>query len=345
MIARARQMSRTAALTAAMIALVVAIALVAFVAGYRPVVITTGSMGPAAPEGSLIVAHQRAAQDAGVGDIIVMERTGAVTVTHRIVEVIELPDGRSAAVTRGDANPADDPVPYPLQGQVLVAVQVVPVLGTVVGLLGHPSVSLLIIGSGLALLFVASRARRTVAAALLVVAGFSAATLLSVALFTDTAAVSEHEFTTGTLDITASPVEAVVTMSSMVPGDSVTAPLRVFNDGSIEFRYSMRSTTTEDALAGFLELTVKTGVSSCDGAGWSTDGTVLYRGPLGATSSAPILGSPAPGADPGDRVLRPGQVETLCLHVELPITVGNGAQTLATSATFTFDAEQTANNP
>jgi hypothetical protein len=37
--------------------------------------------------------------------------------------------------------------------------------------------------------------------------------------------------------------------------------------------------------------------------------------------------------------------ETLCFKVELPLATGNLFQTAATTATFTFDAEQTKNNP
>jgi hypothetical protein len=37
--------------------------------------------------------------------------------------------------------------------------------------------------------------------------------------------------------------------------------------------------------------------------------------------------------------------ETLCFRVNLPLATGNGFQSATTTATFTFDAEQTANNP
>ncbi len=43
--------------------------------------------------------------------------------------------------------------------------------------------------------------------------------------------------------------------------------------------------------------------------------------------------------------LAPGASETLCFHVALPTSSSNAYQGLATTATFQFVAEQTANNP
>ena len=49
--------------------------------------------------------------------------------------------------------------------------------------------------------------------------------------------------------------------------------------------------------------------------------------------------------DAGARTLAPGAPETLCVHVALPTSSANAHQGLATTATFQFVAEQTANNP
>ena len=107
----------------------------------------------------------------------------------------------------------------------------------------------------------------------------------------------------------------------------------------------MTSTTTEDTLAGELVLTVKSGVSVCNDANWQADGAVLYTGILGTTATVNLLGNPATGADAGDRVLASTANENLCFNVTLPPAAPNSAQGLSTTATFTFDAEQTANNP
>src|SRR5262249_24071454 len=64
---------------------------------------------------------------------------------------------------------------------------------------------------------------------------------------------------------------------------------------------------------------------------------------LGA--SAALVGDPTPGFQTGDRNLAAGSNEVLCFRLSLPIGTGNPFQGAATTTTFTFDAEQTANNP
>jgi len=52
----------------------------------------------------------------------------------------------------------------------------------------------------------------------------------------------------------------------------------------------------------------------------------------------------ASGAQGGDRALAVSGTETLCFQVSLPLATGNAFTSAASTATFTFDAEQTANN-
>ena len=132
-------------------------------------------------------------------------------------------------------------------------------------------------------------------------------------------------------------------MAAMTPGDQVTQPLDVANLGTLPLRYAMTSTTTEDILASELVLTIKSGVTTCDDANWTTDGTLLYSGILGSTGTTAVLGSNAQGAQAGDRTLAVATNEVLCFNVTLPMSAV--AQGATTTATFTFDAEQTANNP
>lgn len=174
------------------------------------------------------------------------------------------------------------------------------------------------------------------------------ATVLTVsvqALFTDTASVPANAFTSGTLDISTSPTTALVTFTTMAPGDEVTNPVTVSNDGNLDLRYAISSTTTENVLAAELDLTIKTGVTTCTNAGFDTDGTVIY-GPadLGNTTPIDVVGDPAQGAQAGDRALTASTNETLCFNVELPIAATNASQGLTSTATFDFQAEQTKNN-
>lgn len=78
-------------------------------AGYRPVVVLSGSMEPAYHTGSIIYYKAASFDRIHVGDPITF-RTGesGFLVTHRVVEKREL---SREFITRGDANNTDDPNP------------------------------------------------------------------------------------------------------------------------------------------------------------------------------------------------------------------------------------------
>jgi predicted ribosomally synthesized peptide with SipW-like signal peptide len=181
----------------------------------------------------------------------------------------------------------------------------------------------------------------------MVLAAFVALLSISVlAVFTDTASVPANTFTTGTVDISTSPTTALVTFNAMAPGDQVTAPLTVSNAGTMQLRYAVTSTTTENVLAAALDLTVKSGVATCDNAGFGVDGTVVYAtGDLGNTTAVNVIGNPAQGSQAGDRTLNASASEVLCFNVSLPLSTGNASQGVTSTAIFAFAAEQTANNP
>ncbi len=112
--------------------------------GYRPVVITTGSMAPTAPPGSLVIARPTDTVDRG--DILVMPRQGRATITHRVVGLEPDSAGQMYAVTRGDANPDVDSAPYALRAQELTSRWIIPRLGAVVLVLGSPRLAPVVIG-------------------------------------------------------------------------------------------------------------------------------------------------------------------------------------------------------
>ena len=182
----------------------------------------------------------------------------------------------------------------------------------------------------------------------LLVVGVVAASLgvASNAIWTDSQDVDANVFSTGTIDISTDPTTALVTFSNMAPGDEVTNDITVTNAGSLELRYAVTSDTTEDTLAAQLDLTIKTGVTTCTNVGFGVDGTIIYGpGNLGSTTGTDVIGDPTQGDDTGDRTLAASGDEDLCLNVELPSATGNSFQGLTTTATFAFAAEQTANNP
>jgi spore coat-associated protein N len=162
------------------------------------------------------------------------------------------------------------------------------------------------------------------------------------AVWTDAQAVTGNTFSTGSVDISTSPTSALVTFTGMVPGDKVTAPLTVQNAGTLQLRYAMStgisgSTTLSDGL----ELQIKSGVTTCSNAAFDADGTSLYD--LSVTNGA--IGSSAQGSQAGDRTLNSSASEVLCFQVRLPSNASSTLQGLTTTATFTFAAEQTTNNP
>jgi len=161
------------------------------------------------------------------------------------------------------------------------------------------------------------------------------------AIFSDSQAVGADTFSTGSIDISTSPTSALVTYSCMAPGDKVTAPITVSNAGTLQLRYAMTTSISgSSTLSDGLTLTVKSGVTTCTNAGFGTDGSQVYSGTL----TAGAIGDPTQGSQAGDRTLNASANETLCFQVQLPTSAANSLQSLSATATFTFAAEQTANN-
>jgi hypothetical protein len=160
---------------------------------------------------------------------------------------------------------------------------------------------------------------------------------MSLAQFTDST-TSTWSFTTGTIDISTNPA-VFTSITAMMPGDVSTQALTVTNGGTGDLRYSMATVAT-NALGTQLQLTIKTQ----DGGG----GCAAFTGTsvLAATAlNGAGFGSNAQGANAGDRNLAAGASEVLCFRVSLALSTGNAFQGVSSAATFTFDAEQTANNP
>jgi hypothetical protein len=158
---------------------------------------------------------------------------------------------------------------------------------------------------------------------------------MSLAVFTDSEA-STGSWSAGTIILGVTPATSF-TANGIMPGDSGSQTITVANTGTGDMRYALSTSATNSdskGLAGQIALTVKAG--ACPGAGAN-----LYSGALGSAA----LGSNATGAQPGDRALAAGGSDLLCFAWSFPKASGDAFQAAATTATFTFDAEQTANNP
>ena len=160
---------------------------------------------------------------------------------------------------------------------------------------------------------------------------------ISLAQFTDSDS-STWSFTTGTIDVNSNPA-VLTSVTNMMPATSRRRPLTISNDGTGDLRYAM-SVAATNPLGAALQLTVKA-ADAGGGCAAFTGATVLAATTLNGAG----WGSSTQGAQAGDRNLTAGSAEVLCFRVSLPLSTGNGLQGATSAATFTFDAEQTANNP
>jgi signal peptidase I len=113
--------------------------------GYGTLAVLSGSMGEAAPTGSLVIGSWRSAGEIGVGDVILARRAGRAPVLHR---VISLKRGGGEVVLRlkGDANPAPDPEEYTLPERVMRKDHALPLIGYLVAFLRMPLGWILLVG-------------------------------------------------------------------------------------------------------------------------------------------------------------------------------------------------------
>lgn len=180
----------------------------------------------------------------------------------------------------------------------------------------------------------------------------AAGATMSLAQFTSTVPVGGNGFTTGTIVLGVIPATAILSSGAMMPGDSVPAlvpgqAVTVSNTGTAQLRYAISGTST-DADGKHLNTQLLIIVRQPDGnAGNSCtlfNGNVLFSAVV-PTAGVKMVGDPTQGFQAGDRTLNNGTSETLCFKASLPLATGDGYQGATSIYTFTFNAEQTANNP
>ncbi|ACU38239.1 signal peptidase I [Actinosynnema mirum] len=144
--------------------------------GWRPVVVTSGSMEPLVRPGDVVLLDPTPDREPLVGDVVVYSRSDAPSVTHRVVGRDD--DGRYR--TRGDANPTPDAAsvaPEDVLGRVR---GLVPGLGApALFLHRHPSAAVplaVLGGAGLLVLLLSRRRPRAAAAAVLLVPALAVTT-------------------------------------------------------------------------------------------------------------------------------------------------------------------------
>jgi predicted ribosomally synthesized peptide with SipW-like signal peptide len=196
------------------------------------------------------------------------------------------------------------------------------------------------------------RRRRGLLALLMAATALISATgaTLSLAYFTDSTALGGNTFTTGTIKLGVTPTapSVIFTASKMMPGDVVPAsggsPVVVTNLGTATFRYDVVGTSTDADVPTPLHLNTQLVITVRQvGSGCAAfDGAIVFSGPV-PTAGVTMYGEL--GAIAGEVTLAQGASQTLCFQASLPFGTGNGYQGATSTYTFTFNAEQTANNP
>ena len=80
--------------------------------GITPLVFQSGSMSPEITTGALGLARTVPASELEVGEVVSVNDANGVRITHRVTGLEPMTDGSVSMTMRGDANGADDPVPY-----------------------------------------------------------------------------------------------------------------------------------------------------------------------------------------------------------------------------------------
>jgi len=113
------------------ILIAVVITLVPFIAGYKPVVVLSGSMEPGYPIGSMIYYKSSSFEDINEGDVITFKLGAGALATHRVIRKgVE----NREFTTKGDNNPTEDIKPTPYTEVVgKVAKVVIPYVGFIGG--------------------------------------------------------------------------------------------------------------------------------------------------------------------------------------------------------------------
>lgn len=116
----------------------IVLVVLAFTGGYSLIMFKTGSMHPTIPAGSVALVQEIPAADVEIGDILTVDRDNALPVTHRVTSIEAGPTADARTITmRGDANDAEDPLPYDITS-ARVTIGSVPHLAHVIAWFGNP---------------------------------------------------------------------------------------------------------------------------------------------------------------------------------------------------------------
>lgn len=159
----------------------------------------------------------------------------------------------------------------------------------------------------------------------------------TLAVWSDSAAVSGTTFSTGTIDLQVNNLDTVtgyttMNISTLVPGNSTAGVLTVKNNGTAPFKYYVDATASNADTKGLgAALVVKvTGDATTTGSSPAVTcaGTALAN--TGTAFAANLISSTAP------RLLAAGATETLCFQATLPSAASQSLSGATTNVGFTF---------
>lgn len=167
------------------------------------------------------------------------------------------------------------------------------------------------------------------------------------AAFSADVSLGRNEVTSAVIDIEIGDLTVPIVAADLAPGDVRRGSIELVNDGTVALLYSLRGAEVgadNRELASFLTWRSfwSTDDATCADVVPSTattvDGSVLGAG-------GQLLGDRAPGLDPGDRVLVPGERDLLCLEVSFALDAPNQLQSASLVQPIIADAEQSVDVP
>ena len=156
----------------------------------------------------------------------------------------------------------------------------------------------------------------------------------TLAAWSDTSSATSGAFTTGTIDIKVGepavdnnpPIFATtLTKTDILPGETVSAPLRVTNSGTVGFTYTIAVATNNGTLGALLNTAVYAG-TACTGTPLSTI-TGLTVATQNFQSNSVALSRPIGVGDPADN---------LCFSVTMPSTATAPASPITGTVTYSL---------
>lgn len=93
-------------------AVCIALVIAAQVFSISLIMFSTGSMSPTITAGSVALIREIPASEIKIGDVITVDRSGNLPVTHRVISAEPIANGQWKIEMKGDANAQPDPSPY-----------------------------------------------------------------------------------------------------------------------------------------------------------------------------------------------------------------------------------------